>query len=303
MARSSPGPAALDRPGRLPARQPRQRRHAAGGGPDRAVLRRGRRRGRRPGSPAGLLVAGPARRLPPPDPLPVRRPLRVAMSVDEVRAASFRISYEMHDGPGRGRPGRGHGLDPDGHLRPRRRQRPRRLTAGRAGVPRRAGRAAMTRRCTVPGLPTEPRRPGRLRRRGSCGSTRPRVVRLRAAGPGRVTAWAATPFDVLATRTVPGTLEPGDVTAPARGAAHGADRGPRRHRRPGRRRAVAGRAAARRRAGPPSTTVPAAELEGLTERGLAVARENAGPLGPPASLLDQTVLTVSGPPAAAAGRR
>jgi hypothetical protein len=39
--------------------------------------------------------------------------------------------------------------------------------------------------------------------------------------------------------------------------------------------------------------VPAAELERLTERGLALARENAGPLGPPASLLDQTVLTVS----------
>jgi acyl-CoA thioester hydrolase len=27
------------------------------------------------------------------------RPLRVAMWVDQVRAASFRISYEMHDGP------------------------------------------------------------------------------------------------------------------------------------------------------------------------------------------------------------
>ena len=40
-------------------------------------------------------------------------------------------------------------------------------------------------------------------------------------------------------------------------------------------------------------TVPAAELEALTERGLTLARENAGPLGPPASLLDQTVLTVS----------
>ena len=35
-------------------------------------------------------------------------------------------------------------------------------------------------------------------------------------------------------------------------------------------------------------------MEGLTERGLALARENAGPLGPPASLLDQTVLTVTG---------
>jgi hypothetical protein len=43
----------------------------------------------------------------------------------------------------------------------------------------------------------------------------------------------------------------------------------------------------------PVDEVPAAELEGLTERGLALARENAGPLGPPASLLDQTVLTVT----------
>jgi hypothetical protein len=41
-------------------------------------------------------------------------------------------------------------------------------------------------------------------------------------------------------------------------------------------------------------SVPAAELERLTERGLELAREHAGPLGPPASLLDQTVLTVAG---------
>jgi hypothetical protein len=40
--------------------------------------------------------------------------------------------------------------------------------------------------------------------------------------------------------------------------------------------------------------VPAAELQGLAERGLVVARENAGPHGPPAALLDQTVLTVRG---------
>ena len=41
--------------------------------------------------------------------------------------------------------------------------------------------------------------------------------------------------------------------------------------------------------------VPAGEVDALTERGLAVARENAGPMGPPASLLDQPVLTVTGP--------
>lgn len=32
------------------------------------------------------------------------RPLRVAMTVDEVRAASFRIRYELHDGPGEADP-------------------------------------------------------------------------------------------------------------------------------------------------------------------------------------------------------
>jgi hypothetical protein len=135
--------------------------------------------------------------------------------------------------------------------------------------------------------------------RGDLGAFVARVVRLDHAaivrmqgGGGTVTAWAATPFDVLATRTVHGELEPGDVTMPASGLLT---------------------ALTVERAGtvdpgtgglwhgelPPSEgwhpvdDVPAAELERLTERGLAVARENAGPLGPPASLLDQTVLTVS----------
>ena len=58
--------------------------------------------------------------------------------------------------------------------------------------------------------------------RGDLGAFVARVVRLDAtatvrlrAGAGTVTAWASTPFDVLATRTVHGTLEPGDVTVPA----------------------------------------------------------------------------------------
>ena len=42
-------------------------------------------------------------------------------------------------------------------------------------------------------------------------------VRLRGADgdPGIVTAWAGTPFDVLATRSVAGTLDPADVAVPA----------------------------------------------------------------------------------------
>lgn len=135
--------------------------------------------------------------------------------------------------------------------------------------------------------------------RGDIGAFVARVVRLDQAAlvrlqarDGTVTAWAATPFDVLATRSVHGALEPADVTVPATGLltaltverAETVDPG----------------------AGglwhgelPPAAgwqpvdDVPAAELERLTERGLAVARENSGPMGPPASLLDQTVLTVS----------
>lgn len=118
------------------------------------------------------------------------------------------------------------------------------------------------------------------------------LVRLRVTD-GRVTAWVTTPFDVLATRSVPGTLDPTDVTAPATALLT----------------ALSVERAATVDPGtgglwqgllPPDDgwgvvdTVPSAELERLTERGLALAREHAGPLGPPASLLDQTVLTVSG---------
>ena len=117
------------------------------------------------------------------------------------------------------------------------------------------------------------------------------TVRLRGTGH-RVTAWATTPFDVLATRSVPGTLDPDDVVAPASGllGALSVDRAAT---------VDPGTGGLWQGPLPPDEgwtvvdTVPGAELEALTERGLSLARENAGPLGPPASLLDQTVLTVS----------
>jgi hypothetical protein len=135
--------------------------------------------------------------------------------------------------------------------------------------------------------------------RGDLGAFVARVVRLDQSalvrlqgGDGTVTAWAATPFDVLATRTVHGDLDPADVTVPATGLltaltverAVTVDPG------------VGGLWHGElppAEGWQPVDDVPAAELEGVAERGLAVARENAGPLGPPASLLDQTVLTVS----------
>ena len=135
--------------------------------------------------------------------------------------------------------------------------------------------------------------------RGDLGAFVARVVRLDPAaaarlraGAGTVTAWASTPFDVLATRTVHGRLDPPDVTVPANALLTAL--------------AVEKAASVDPGAGglwpgdlPPDSgwspvdVVPAAEIDALTERGLAVARENAGPLGPPASLLDQNVLTVS----------
>ncbi|RTL63564.1 MAG: hypothetical protein EKK42_27910 [Pseudonocardiaceae bacterium] len=123
------------------------------------------------------------------------------------------------------------------------------------------------------------------------------LVRLQTRGD-KLTAWAATPFDVLATRSVRGTCEPAELTVQAqalltslaveRGAT--VDPGPGIGLWDGEVPPVEGWALV--------DDVPAAELEKLTERGLALAREHAGPLGPPASLLDQTVLTVEngGPP-------
>lgn len=135
--------------------------------------------------------------------------------------------------------------------------------------------------------------------RGDLGAFVGRVVRLDSVATVRlqqagdvVTAWATTPFEVLATRAVHGRLDPGDITVPASSLltalsverAGAVD--------PGSGGLWSGEL-------PPVDgwtvvdDVPATEIDRLTERGLTLARENAGPMGPPASLLDQTVLTVT----------
>jgi hypothetical protein len=122
------------------------------------------------------------------------------------------------------------------------------------------------------------------------------VVRLRNRDGDRLDAWVATPFDVLATRTVHGKLEPGDVTVLGNDllAALAVSREDRID--PGRAMDMQWRSAL-----PPQAhwqvveQLPAKIVSDLTDRGLEVARENVGPHGtPPASLLDQTVLTVTG---------
>lgn len=125
------------------------------------------------------------------------------------------------------------------------------------------------------------------------------VVRLRSRGSGDaglIDAWVATPFDVLATRTVRGEVQPADVTVSGNEllAALSVVRGDRVD--PGRPLDIQWRSAL-----PPEARwqtvdlLPARVVSDLADRGIAVARENPGPHGtPPASLLDQTVLTVTG---------
>lgn len=129
------------------------------------------------------------------------------------------------------------------------------------------------------------------------------VVRLRARADrddpaaGTVEAWAPTPFDALVTRAAPGTVTPADVTvvgsdllaglavAGGESVAPGTPvddrwRGPLPPLRPDRRWEVVGE-------------VPAAELGGLAERGVAAARAGDPSGRPSAALLDQVVLTVT----------
>jgi len=122
------------------------------------------------------------------------------------------------------------------------------------------------------------------------------VIRLRGRPGGRIDAWVATPFDVLATRTVRGDVQPADVTVSGNEllAALTVMRGERID--PGQARDLQWRSAL-----PPDShwqrvdELPADVVSKLADRGIAVARENVGPQGtPPASLLDQTVLTVAG---------
>lgn len=119
------------------------------------------------------------------------------------------------------------------------------------------------------------------------------VVRLRRRGERWVSAWVATGFEALAVRTVVAELGVDDVTVGAdvvlAGLSSGSpiDLG-------------YSMDSAWRGALPPDSgfahidDVPARTLVELAEQGADLAKEHGSGHGPPAALLDQTVLTVTG---------
>ncbi|MFJ1460609.1 hypothetical protein [Nocardia wallacei] len=122
------------------------------------------------------------------------------------------------------------------------------------------------------------------------------VIRLRRRGDRYVAAWTATSFEALAVRTVVADLGVDDVTVggdtllsglTGPGAGGPIDLG-------------FSMDSAWRTALPPADgwvhvdDVPARSLVELAERGAEVAAEHGSGLGPPVSLLDQAVLTVTG---------
>ncbi|QIS02367.1 hypothetical protein F5X71_08550 [Nocardia brasiliensis] len=119
------------------------------------------------------------------------------------------------------------------------------------------------------------------------------VVRIRRRGEQYVSAWVATGFETLAVRTVVAELGVDDVTVDAElvltglGSGLPIDLG-------------YSMDSAWRGALPPPDgfahidDVPARTLVELAEQGARLAKEHGSSHGPPASLLDQTVLTVSG---------
>ena len=121
------------------------------------------------------------------------------------------------------------------------------------------------------------------------------VIRLRSRSGGMFTAWAATGFDVLASRVVAGTVRPDDLSVGADELARGLT-------------AVDSSGyvnpgfpmdSAWRGALPPDSgfthldDVPARLMLDLAQRGAQLAKEHGSAQGPPVSLLDQEVIRVS----------
>jgi hypothetical protein len=122
------------------------------------------------------------------------------------------------------------------------------------------------------------------------------VVRLREREGGTVTAWVSTGLDVLACRVVAGRVKPADLSVGADALAAGLtamDSS-------GYVQTGFAMDSAWRGALPPESgfehldDVPAGVMLDLAQRGIALAKEHSSSHGPPASLLDQEVVAVSG---------
>ena len=121
------------------------------------------------------------------------------------------------------------------------------------------------------------------------------VIRLRGRSGGLITAWAATGFDVLASRVVAGSLRPDDLSVGADELAHGlAATDSTGYVNPGFPMDSAWRGVL-----PPDSgfthldDVPARLMLDLAERGAQLAKEHGSAQGPPVSLLEQEVIRVS----------
>jgi hypothetical protein len=121
------------------------------------------------------------------------------------------------------------------------------------------------------------------------------VIRLRARSPEAVVAWTATGFDVLASRVIAGSVRPADVSAAADELLRGLRETTGGYVDPGFSMDSAWRSAL-----PPDSgfvhldDVPARVMLDLAHRGRELAKEHGSQHGPPASLLDQEVVRVSG---------
>lgn len=123
------------------------------------------------------------------------------------------------------------------------------------------------------------------------------VARVTDAGDGRVRVWLRTPFGALASRVIGGTVRSGDLVVGADHLLGELDILP-----PGDPGGVVDPGMQMRSAWsgllPPGKgfvaveVVPAQVLLDLAESGRQTARDNAGPLGLPPSLLDSVALTV-----------